>query len=220
MKKALLAVAVLSGAIWVTTARVVTACPECADLAVLTRELAEQTFLMGVFERWASTGKHPPTIDDVQTAAKADLAEYVDRTGSGGGGAGGSAAGPALGTDLSTPACNLVEYVTDSQGRTVARPTTPQQVRRTFCKPIAEFLLTHENSHRQSCLQAWRNGTQSLLQTVDFFVKDDADAYAAGVKVLQDYVDAARKKCTFGLGIGSDTMSGARKAPRPCCAQR
>ncbi len=194
-------------------------------MPVLTRELAGQTFLMGLFERWATTGDHPATVDDVKAMAREDLTEYMDRTASVGGAAAGgpapSAAGPAFGTDLKSPNCGLVEYVTDGQGRSGTRPTTPQKVRQEFCRPIADYLLAHENAHSQSCLKAWKSGTQASLLEVDFYVKNDAAAYAAGVKVLQAYVDEAQKKCNVRPGWGSDTMcSGGRKAPKPCCARQ
>jgi len=148
-------------------------CDQCADLPALYRELLEQEFLRNRFDRWVREAYYPVSIEAMQSAAvsaldaamSGDLYGVLAPPKSGGGGGG---AAPAYGTDTSSSACRLVEYVTGKDGKTSQRPVTPEQVRAKLCKPLADYTLAHEGHHQATC----RAGG---LKTVEQFVQDELE---------------------------------------------
>ena len=187
-------------------------CDQCADLPALYRELLEQEFLRNRFERWIREAYYPVSIDAMQSAAvsalngamSGDLYGVLAPPRTGGGGTGSAA--PAYGTD--TASCGLVQYVTDRDGKKSQRAVTPEQVRSKLCKPLAEYTLVHEGHHQQTC----RAGG---LKSVEQFVKDDHEAYQAGVAVLRKHIADLARKCSWSGSTNARKPDGTDTVPTP-----
>ena len=200
-------------------------CDRCSDLAELYRELLEQEFLMRRFDRWVREQYYPVTVDEMQRVAVRDLnaamsGDFFGVLGppaSAGGGGGGSAptAAPAYGTDMSSKDCRLVEYTTDKDGKQTTRPTTPDQIRKKYCAPMAEYLIAHEGHHQNSCRAAWSQGKEKQLQSVGFFVQDDRDSYQAGVAVLRKHIAELARRCAWSGSTSNVKPDGTQVVPTP-----
>ncbi len=208
------------GAALAPTARAMSpGCDQCADLPKLYRELLEQEFLRNRMERWIREAYYPVTVDEMQRAATDALSGAMSRDLYGvlaptrAGGAGKAA--PAYGTDMNSKACGLVEYMTDSSGKTSTRPVTADQVRKKLCPPLAEYTLVHEARHQASCRASWGAGDTKKLGTVEFFVRDDLAAYQAGIASLREHIASLAKKCSWSGSTNARRPDGTATVPTP-----
>jgi hypothetical protein len=188
-------------------------CDQCADLPTLYRELLEQEFLRNRFDRWIREAYYPASIDAMQSSAvkSLDAAMSGDLYGvlAPSRSAGGSiSAAPAYGTDPNSSSCQLVEYGKDKDGKTTQRPVTPEQVRATLCKPLADYTLAHEGHHQATC----RAGG---LKTVEQFVQDDRAAYQAGVAVLRQHIADLARRCSWSGSTNARRPDGTATVPTP-----
>ena len=122
-------------------------------------------------------------LDYMRATIIAAFNAYLHSPAGGGGGSGQA----ELGTDFDN--CKLVFYVKGKDGKNVIDPKTKKEKTVPFnedeyrsknCKPIADYLLAHENQHVADCksdpkdLSAWQN-----------YAAYDVRAYAAGIKNLR-----------------------------------
>lgn len=191
-------------------------CDQCEDLPRLYRELLEQEFLRNKFQSWVSQAYYPVSIDAMQQSARNALNAASGAEGfygpSSGGGKGGSSEGanarPELGTDTSSGKCQLMDLSVKP-----AKPITPEAVSRRYCKPVADFLLAHEQSHIDSCKAA--QGGKQNINTVEWFAKDDAAAYQAGIEVLRKYIAALAKQCSWSGSSNELKPDKTKVVPTP-----
>lgn len=195
-------------------------CNECKDLPRLYRELLEQEFLRNTFESWKKQQYYPRSVEE---SGKSELSKAMRGRGKGslygavapeqGGGGGGAA--PAYGTDQSTQACQLVEFYKDDHGEVQQRPTTEAKVRSENCKAIADFVMAHENHHRDDCKANWGKSKSDSFVTVEYVVQDDIEAYQAGIGVLRDYIAALARQCGWTGSTNARKPDGTTTVPTP-----
>lgn len=195
-------------------------CNECKDLPRLYRELLEQEFLRKTFESWKKQDYYPRSVEE---SAKSELNKAMKGRGKGslygavapddGGGGGGSA--PAYGTDQSSKACQLVEFYKDDQNNEQQRPTTEAKVRSDNCKPIADFVMAHENHHKDDCKANWDKSKSDSFVTVKYVVQDDIEAYQAGIGVLRDHIAALARQCRWTGSTNARRPDGTTTVPTP-----
>jgi hypothetical protein len=183
---------------------------DCDNLEQIEEQIAQQEFLRQLFQQWS---EYMPgslrTPADVRQRASTLFqltfygvpTEVPHGTGSG--------AGAAYGTLLNPDEhCPLVKYLYDKKGNPVIRETeqsreehrnppeleqaweriTERQYPSRECAALAKFTLAHERHHQHTCLSS---GTpKSSWDDALFFVKDDRDAYQAGLDIL--YAERAR----------------------------
>lgn len=177
-------------------------CNRCKDLPMLEQQLFQQEFLHDQFNDYV-THKVPTKPPDfkgdgtgrdymIATVIKA-FNDYLNSPAGGGSGVGQA----ELGTDFDN--CKLVLYVKGKDGKNVIDPKTKKEktlpfdekdYRQKNCKPIADYLLAHENQHVADCksdpkdLSAWQN-----------YAAYDVRAYAAGIKNLRSAIAQLAKEC-------------------------
>lgn len=195
-------------------------CNECKDLPRLYRELLEQEFLRNTFESWKKQQYYPRSVEE---SGKSELSKAMRGRGKGSlygavapeeGSSGGGAA-PAYGTDQSTQACQLVEFYNDDHGEVQQRPTTEAKVRSENCKAIADFVMAHENHHRDDCKANWGKSKSDSFVTVEYVVQDDIEAYQAGIGVLRDYIAALARQCGWTGSTNARKPDGTTTVPTP-----
>ncbi len=185
---------------------------DCDNLEQIEEHIAQQEFLRKLFQQWA---EYMPsslrTPADVRQRANTLFhltfygvpTEVPHGTGSG--------AGAAFGTLLDPDEhCPLVKYLYDEKGNAVVRETersreehrnppelehaweriTERQYPSSECAAIVKFTLAHEHHHQDTCRSS--NTPKSSWDNALFFVKDDRDAYQAGLEIL--YAERARLK--------------------------
>jgi hypothetical protein len=150
-------------------------CNRCKDLPMLEQQLFQQEFLRDQFNEYVI--RKVPTrpadfqgdgtgLEYMRATIIAAFNAYLNSPAGGGGGSGQA----ELGTDFEN--CKLVFYVKGKDGKNVIDPKTKKektvpfnedQYRAKNCKPIADYLLAHENQHVADCksdpkdLSAWQN---------------------------------------------------------------
>jgi len=195
-------------------------CDDCKDLPRLYRELLEQEFLRKLFESWKRQEYYPRSVEQ---SAKSELGKAMNGRGQGSlygavapddaGGGGGAA--PAYGTDQSSAACQLVEYYKDEHNEDQTRPTTEAKVRRDNCKAIADFVMAHENHHKEDCKANWKQTKSDSFVTVEYVVQDDIEAYQAGIAVLRDHIAALARNCGWTGSTNAKKPDGTMTVPTP-----
>lgn len=205
-------------------------CNTCAELPMLYRELMDQETLLAVTRSWIAQDYYPASISEMKRVLVGSIS---NPSGAGGASAGGGEAAPAFGIDMASAACALVAYVEvrdrdgnpvkDKDGKTKyeEKPITDKQVRARHCKPVADFLLAHEGHHRSSCKTLWGSGRGSMMTdpgsaaAVEFFVKDDAQAYEAGVAVLRRHIADLALRCGWDGSTNRIRPDGLITVPTP-----
>lgn len=202
MKKIVLSAAAIAYAL-VTHAQAAAPPCTCKDLPVLVNEINEQEFLQKLFSQWAAyMPRAIQTTGQLKDAAtqQFNAAFYGDLGSSAAGTANGGHA--HMGTDLNSDQCPIVKYHYDNKGKPVLNkdgsqkttPVTEETFQSKQCATLVKYTFAHEQVHRDTCLDQVSKGKQDLWQRADFFAKDDAKAYKAGIDVLrQDTADLAAK---------------------------
>jgi hypothetical protein len=190
---------------------------DCDQLAQIELEYAEQEYLQKLFTQWAAyTPAALLTTQDMRD--RADLLFNLTFYGAPveAPGAAGSGSGAAFGTLYNKPDCPLVRYVYDRKGRKVmiespesieehrnppeyiqlTRPVTEDTYPSKQCRALVHYGFVHELHHQKTCEDNRDAGQQALWSRLDYFAKQDAAAYAAGLKVLREERARLRKKCT------------------------
>jgi hypothetical protein len=204
-------------------------CSKCSDLPMLYRELLEQEFLRNLFESWIKQDYYPRSTDEIKASAERQLSNAMRQKtklygvlAPQGGGTGGAAA-PAYATDLSTRECKLLEYVTctkDSGTKKESKvqvpfPTTEADVRARHCKPIADYLIKHEGHHQDQCAKNWKQSKSDAFITPEYVVKDDRDAYQAGIGLLRDSIAKLATECNWTGSTNAKRPDGTMTVPTP-----
>jgi hypothetical protein len=180
------------------------AAPPCAckDLPALVREINEQEFLQKLFARWADyMPRAIQTTGQLQDAAVQQFnTAFYGNAGAAGTAHGGHA---HMGTDLSKDTCPIVVYHYDKKGNPVLNkdgshktsPVTEETFKSNQCATFVNYMFAHERAHQQTCLTQVQKGKQHLWQRADFFARDDAKAYQAGLDVLRKDTAELAAKC-------------------------
>jgi len=195
-------------------------CSKCSALPMLYRELLEQEFLRKLFDKWISQSYYPATMTTMQDSAKGQLDAAINgglygelAPGKVGSGAGGAA--PAYGTDLTSKACQLVEYYKDKEGNEQQRPVTPEKVRAKHCNAVADYVLVHERYHMDTCKASWaRHGSDKFI-TVEYVAEDDRAAYQAGIAELRKYIAKLASDCRWSGSTNAKRPDGTMTVPTP-----
>jgi len=191
-------------------------CNRCKDLPMLEAQLNQQQFLHDQFNdyltykvptRPANYSGDGGSLDYMIATVLAAFNAYLNSPAGGGGGSGAA----ELGTDFDN--CKLVLYVKGKDGKNVIDPKTKKEKTIPFnesdyrsknCKPIADYLLAHENQHVADCksdhkdLSAWQN-----------YAAYDVRAYAAGIASLRKSIAALAKECHWqGSNRNTKRMEG------------
>jgi len=205
-------------------------CDKCSDLPKLYRELLEQEFLAKHFQSMIDQQYFPRSLDQIKDnaarklteAMSGDLYGVLQPSASAGGGGETPAAAPAYGTDRSTSGCGLVEIhqITQSDGKKkdVSRPVTPVQIRQRHCAPVAEYLITHEATHQETCRKTWRGSAaerEKTMQSVGAYAEDDVKAYRAGIAVLRKYIAELAAQCAWAGSTHKVKADGTFVVPTP-----
>lgn len=175
----------------------------CKDLPMMVSEINEQEFLQKLFEKWS--GYMPveilTTSDLVDRATQQfNDAFYGDKGAAAGTAHGGHA---AMGTDLESATCPIVEYLYDKKGKPLKNPdgtqkTTPvteETFKTKQCASMVKYTFAHERAHQATCLALVASGRQKMWKSPEFFAGDDAKAYKAGLDVLRSETEALASKC-------------------------
>lgn len=195
----------------------------CDQLPRIELEIAEQEYLQKLFSQWAAY--MPATVLTTQNMRdRADTlfnltfygapVESPHATGSGG--------GAAFGTLYDQPDCPLVRYVYDRKGRKVmvespdsqkehrqppeyiqkTEPVTEDTYRSKECRALLHYGFVHELHHQKTCENNRDSGQQARWSNLTYYANEDAQAYAAGLKVLQEERARLRQKCARPLRDG------------------
>lgn len=175
-------------------------CDECKDLPMLYRELLEQEFLLAKFKSWVDQAYYPASIKSMQDSASAALTTAMNGDLYGTlkppAGNGPGVAAPAYGTQIADAKCTMVEYVRKKPGDAELTPVpiSATDVAKKLCKPLADYTVAHEMHHVASCKAAWGAGDKTV-ETVEWFVKNDVEAYQVGIQMLREQIAALARKC-------------------------
>ncbi len=180
---------------------------ECRDLPRLFEELMEQEKLRELCQQYLNS-KTPPndeflSIKEVSERLQWRLNQFIAGRRASQGSPGKSAsppgAAPAFGTDFLHKDCQLMRYPPpDASGHQPDPvPSSPEEVRAQNCSAISEFLLAHEGLHQKRCRERFENGGDgSAILVPENYLKEDLEAYTAGIKTLRrEMANLARNDC-------------------------
>ncbi|MFC4314141.1 hypothetical protein ACFPN2_34020 [Steroidobacter flavus] len=205
------------GALWLSSPAALAArrpC-DCDNLEQVEEHIAQQEFLRKLFQQWEEympTSLNTP--EDVRQRALTLFhltfygvpTEVPQGTGSG--------AGAAYGTLLDPDEhCPLVKYLYDEKGNAIIRETqrsreehrNPPQLEQAWeritereypsreCAALVRFTLAHERHHQHTCQSP--STPKSNWENARFFVKNDREAYEAGLDILYAERDRLKRQC-------------------------
>lgn len=193
----------------------------------MVKEIIEQEFLQKLFFSWYDF--MPVDINDIETMidrATAALQQqfYSKSKGSSAGSTNGAHA--ALGTRFRSPQCTVGEYAYDKKGAPIKdangehqlNPMTEEEYMKAHAKSSCEALVRapyiHEQYHQKTCQELNAAGKQSKWDSLEFFARNDSEAYKAGVDYLRQQTKALALKCGWKGSTGPNARPDAVPTPK------
>jgi hypothetical protein len=191
-------------------------CDQCSDLPALASELRVQEAI------YSKVRQYVRNETDYQLIAESPekLQEILQRTandaaGGGGDGEGGGNASPLLTVDVTNKKCKM--YLLKDGER---KPFKKKALKKMFCAPVANYVFDHENAHRVSCKQYWKNGQQDEYGKTEVVAADEMQAYWKGIVSLRQSIASLARRCgwedscaTTLPGPNTVTLPPAEKVP-------
>ena len=197
---------------------------KCKDLPAMVKEIIEQEFLQQLFFSW--NDYLPSDINDIATmqTRAADLMQQhfnPKAPKSNAGTANGAHA--ELGTDFRSPGCTIETFqydakgnpVRDSNGDPVATPQTEEDYMKTqkkSCEALARYPYIHEQYHEKTCKDLNASGKQSKWDSLEFFARNDSEAYKAGIDYLRQQTKALALSCGWKGSTGPNAVPTPKDA--------
>lgn len=164
-------------------------CDQCSDLPALESELIVQEAIYAKVRQYVRNETDYQLIAESPEKLQEILEQVADQVSGGGDGGGGDAA-PALTVDVGTKKCRM--YLLKDGKR---KPFKKKALKKAYCGPVADYLFTHENAHRISCKQYWKDGRESEYAKTEFVAADEMQAYWKGIVSLRRSIAALARRC-------------------------
>ncbi len=194
----------------------------CKNLPAMVKEIIEQEFLQKLFFSW--NDYMPSNINDIETmqsrAAELMQQQFNPKAPKNNAGTA-NGAHAELGTDFRSPGCTIGAFqydakgnpVKDSNGDPVVAPQTEEEYMKSqkkTCEALARYPYIHEQYHEKTCKELNAAGKQSKWDSLEFFARNDSEAYKAGI----DYLRQQTKDLALSCGWQGSTGPNAVPTPK------
>ena len=196
----------------------------CKNLPAMVKEIIEQEFLQDLFFSW--NDYLPANINDIatmQTRAMELLQQGFNPKAPKKNAGTANGAHAELGTDFRSPGCTIGAFqydakgnpVLDKNGDQVVMPQTEDEYMKTqkkTCEALARYPYVHEQYHEKTCKELNAAGKQSKWDSLEFFARNDSEAYKAGVDYLRQQTKALALNCGWKGSTGPNAVPTPKDA--------
>lgn len=165
-------------------------CDQCADLPALASELRVQEAIYAKVRQYVRNETDYQLIAESPEKLQEILEQVADQASGGGDGGEGGDAAPALTVDVSNKKCRM--YLLKDGKRKAFKK---KALKKAYCGSVADYLFTHENAHRISCKQYWKDGREAEYAKTEFVAADEMQAYWKGIVSLRASIASLARRC-------------------------
>ena len=199
---------------------------KCKDLPAMVKEIIEQEFLQKLFFSW--NDYLPSDINDIatmQTRAAHLMQQHFNPKAPQTNAGTANGAHAELGTDFRSPGCTINAFQYDAKGKSVLdkngdQVVTPQteedymKTQKKSCEALARYPYIHEQYHEKTCKELNAAGKQSKWDSLEFFARNDSEAYKAGVDYLRQQTKALALSCGWKGSTGPNAVPTPKDAKK------
>ncbi len=196
----------------------------CKNLPAMVKEIIEQEFLQDLFFSW--NDYLPSDINDIatmQNRATQLMQQHFNPKAPKNNAGTANGAHAELGTDFRSPGCTIGAFqydvkgnpVLDNNGDQVVTPQTEEEYMKSqkkTCEALARYPYVHEQYHEKTCKDLNAAGKQSKWDSLEFFARNDSEAYKAGVDYLRQQTKALALSCGWQGSTGTNAVPTPKDA--------